>query len=187
MKKLLILIVCVLAIVAPVSRNTPQPTQVKSLELYDQNVSVDGYIRAKKDRYYEELKLEMIEQKKVKRILRGGLKGQEEKFLNGFESTRLAKYVMAVICSESGCGEHQCGSFNYSGIMKNGKCQEFNSVEDYIENGIKKRTGKYFRDLDKVGVSRETLNDVFIGQGKYCTSGCSAWVDNFLFYYNKIK
>jgi hypothetical protein len=123
---------------------------------------------------------------KVVRVLRGELAGQEELFLSSFSNREIGKYVMSVIVAESGGGLHSCGTYNYSGIMKNGRCENFSSVEDYIQNGIKKKTGKYFNDLDKVGVSEENLDIIFIGKGKYCTSGCEHWTTNFLATYNKL-
>lgn len=177
--------------------------EVKEVEQGEIYPSKEGYlnekiIRLEKDLYFEKEKNKMAvnllnsnEVKKDnvwngKRVLKGDLKGSEEVFLKSFSNERIGLYVMSVICAESGCGTHQCGDWNFSGIMKNGRCQSFKDLNDYIENGIKAKTGKYFNDLDKVGVSNEGLNSVFIGNGKYCTSGCDTWVGNFLYFYNKL-
>jgi hypothetical protein len=135
----------------------------------------------------EEPVTEKAEQPEIRRVLRGDLEGKEELFLTSFSDPEIGKYVMSVICAESGCGQHSCGKYNYSGIMKNGRCEYFESVEDYIENGVKKRTGIYFNRLHERGVSEQSLNDIFIGKGRYCTSSCEHWTKNFLATYNEIK
>ena len=83
------------------------------------------------------------ESKPIVRILKGELEGKEEQFLASFSKEILGNYVMAVICSESGCGLKPCAKHNYSGIMENGRCKHFDSIEDYID-GVKTLTGKYF-------------------------------------------
>ena len=151
--------------------------------------SYDEKIEIKRKLHLEKLSKEMIEVKRnkseIKRILRGKLKGKEEIFINSFSSPKIGKLVMSAIMTESG-GEYECGSFNYSGIMLNGKCQNFSSLEDYIENGIKKRTGIYFNKIAKLELTKENVEMIFIGKGKYCTSGCTNWSKNFI-YFNKLQ
>ena len=142
------------------------------------------WIQNKKDVYYTEMVEDLKKAKKIKRVLRGELAGKEEIFLKSFSSPEIGKYVMSAIVAESGGGQKPCGKFNYSGIMKNGKCENFDSLEDYINSGVKAKTGKYFNELYKSGVSAESLQNIFIGS--YCQSGCEHWVGNFLSTYEKL-
>ena len=151
--------------------------------------SYEDHIDNQREIHFQKLITEMKEAQNNKvnyRPLRGQLKGKEEVFLTSFSNKEIGKYVISVLVAESGGGAYPCGSFNYSGIMYRGKCRDFESLEDYIENGIKKSTGIYFNKLYKEGVSRETLNNIFIGKGKYCTSGCKYWVNNFISTYQKL-
>lgn len=40
--------------------------------------------------------------------------------------------------------------------------------------------------LDKWNGTKGGLNEVFVGRGKYCTSGCEHWVENVWYFYNQI-
>ncbi len=163
------------------------PIEIKAEGLGYVYPSYDEKIEWERKKHLEKLSKEMVEAKKNKinyRPLKGELKGKEEVFLTSFSNREIGKYVISVLVAESGGGQNPCGRFNYSGIMKNGRCQNFESLEDYIEHVIKARTGKYFNELYKVGVTRETLNNVFIGS--YCQSGCEHWVDNFVSTYEKL-
>lgn len=70
-------------------------------------------LKLEKENYYLNMQLEMAKQKiekgndvqvkKVVPVLKGGLKGQEEIFYKRFENPEIAKYVMSVAVTESGC------------------------------------------------------------------------------------
>lgn len=165
-------------------------TNMKELSSSPQDDS--KVLKLEKENYYLNMQLDLIKQKvekgndvqvkKIVSVLKGGLSGQEETFYKRFDE-KTAKLVMSVICAESGCGQHQCGTNNFSGIMKNGKCANYSSVNEYID-AIKSQTGIYFTRMKTLEVNETNLNEVFIGNGKYCTSGCSNWISNTLHYYN---
>jgi hypothetical protein len=119
-------------------------------------------------------------------ILSGVFADTECQIIDSVSSETVGKAVISVMVAESGGGKHLCGTYNPMGIMKNGRCENFTDVDNFIQVGIKKRVGGYFNRLEKCGVNKECLDLIFVGKGKYCSSSCSNWTSNVYLTYGKL-
>lgn len=59
-------------------------------------------------------------------------------------NSEIAKIIVAQEAQECGWGQSQCAAHNYGGFMPGGKCKAFNSIEDFVDYGVKNVYEKNF-------------------------------------------